>query len=93
MGRGPTKEYYQVMNEDYVEGTLTCLKPETVRAKISTEFPLVLNIEPTNDCNAKCYYCAREGTVKNQGVNYLEMKVFHNIVDQVGENILGIKEN
>jgi hypothetical protein len=28
MGRGPSKQYYKVLDEDYVKGTLTCLKPE-----------------------------------------------------------------
>ncbi len=72
MGRGPTKDYYRVMNENFVEGSLTCLKPEVVERRITTEFPLVLNVEPTNSCNAKCCYCTNGEVVKNQGVNFLK---------------------
>ena len=88
MGRGPTKEYYQLLNESYVEGTLTCLKPEVVEQKITTEFPLVLNIEPTNDCNAKCYYCPREKSAKKRGIHYLSIEDFKSVVDQISKNKL-----
>ena len=88
MGRGPTKDYYRSMNDSYVEGTLTCLKPEVVKDRITTEFPLVLNIEPTNACNAKCYYCPRDQTVKSQGVNYLSIEKFKQVVKQIDSNKL-----
>ncbi len=88
MGRGQTKKYYQAMNEYYVEGTLTCLKPDVIKRKISTEFPLVLNIEPTNDCNANCYYCTHLKTVKAQGRNFLDIVVFKKIIDQISPNKL-----
>ncbi len=88
MGRGPTKKYYQVMNQNYVEGTLTCLKPEIVKSKITNEFPLVLNIEPTNACNAKCYYCTHDKVVKNQGTNFLKIDDFKKIIDQVASHKL-----
>ena len=83
MGRGPTKEYYNVMNENYIEGTLTCLKPDVLKNGITTEFPLVLNIEPTNACNAHCYYCPRKKMVRTQGINYLAMDDFKKIIDQI----------
>lgn len=88
MGRGPTKKYYRIMNDNYVEGTLTCLKPEVIKDRITREFPLVLNIEPTNDCNAKCYYCPRDQIVKNQGINYLKIEDFRKIIDQIKPNRL-----
>ena len=88
MGRGPTKEYYHLMNENYVEGTLTCLAPETIKRKITTEFPLVLNIEPTNDCNAYCFYCPRRTMIKSQGVHYMSFENYKNIIDQVAGNQL-----
>lgn len=88
MGRGPTKEYYQAMNENYVEGSLTCLKPEIVKSKISTDFPLVLNIEPTNACNAKCYYCIRRTMVKTQGINFMGLDVYRKIIDQINNKSL-----
>ena len=57
MGRGPTKEYHKNMNPAYIKGTLTCLNPEYIKNNINTNFPLVLNIEPTNNCNLDCYLC------------------------------------
>ncbi|MDH3975341.1 MAG: radical SAM protein [Deltaproteobacteria bacterium] len=88
MGRGPTNEYFEQINDSYVEGTLTCLKPETVKKRINTDFPLILNIEPTNSCNARCYYCAREEMVKSQGINYLPLNDFKKIINQVGDKKL-----
>ena len=88
MGRGPTKEYYIAMNENYVEGSLTNLKPEVIRKRITKEFPLVLNIDPTNACNAFCYYCAREQVIKEQGISTLSLETFKKIIDQVGNNKL-----
>lgn len=88
MGRGPTKEHYRVMNENYVEGTLTCLKPEVIKKRISDSFPLVLNIEPTNACNAKCYYCPRDKMIQSQGINFLSLEDFQMIIDQISPNKL-----
>lgn len=83
MGRGPTKEYYKVMNQNYTEGTLTCLRPGVLKKKVTNEGPLVLNIEPTNDCNSHCFYCPRKKTVGTQGINYLAMDDFKKIIDQI----------
>lgn len=82
MGRGPTKNYYQNMNDFYVEGSLTCLKPEVIRELANSEFPLVLNVEPTNDCNLKCYYCPREKAVQKHGLSYMDMNIYRSIIDQ-----------
>ena len=83
MGRGPTKEYYHLMNENYIEGTLTCLKPSVIKEKINTEFPLVLNIEPTNACNANCYYCPRDVNEKIIGTHFLDINSYRRIIDQI----------
>lgn len=88
MGRGPTEKYYKVMNDLYIEGTLTCLKPEIIKKHISNEFPLVLNIEPTNACNADCFYCPRKTMIKAQGQSFMSLHVFKQIIDQVGSNQL-----
>lgn len=82
MGRGPTPTYYQSMNASYVEGTLTCLKPEVIKDRITPEFPLVLNIEPTNACNLKCFCCPRERMIAAQGVNHLPFETFRRIIDE-----------
>ncbi|MEW6614753.1 MAG: radical SAM protein [Thermodesulfobacteriota bacterium] len=88
MGRGPTKKYYKVLNENYVEGSLTCLKPEVIKEKITADFPLVLNIEPTNACNAKCYYCPHDKVVDTQGINYLSLDDYIRVIDQIKDNKL-----
>ncbi len=88
MGRGPTTEYYISMNDYYVDGSLTCLKPETIKRRANPDFPIVLNIEPTNACNARCYYCPREIMVKEQGINYLKLSDFKMVIDQIGDRKL-----
>jgi radical SAM protein with 4Fe4S-binding SPASM domain len=80
MGRGPTKEYYQRLNEDYVEGTLTCLKQETIKRVINTDFPNILNLEPTNACNLKCSYCPRE--MADKGVGFMPWEIYTRIIDE-----------
>jgi len=83
MARGPTKKFYKALGEEYVEGTLTCLKPEVIKKRINLEFPLVLNVEPTNVCNAHCYYCPQKMIIKARGANYLSFDDFKKIADQV----------
>ncbi len=88
MGRGPTKKYYNNMNDHFVKGSLTCLKPEVIKKQITTKFPLMLNIEPTNACNARCYYCPRDITTKYKGINYIDFNLYKSIIDQIGDNKL-----
>lgn len=83
MGRGPTKEYYKAINADYVEGTLTCLKPATIKREINKDFPNILNVEPTNRCNLKCVYCPRERASKGTGL--MEWGLFTRIIDEACE--------
>ena len=85
MGRGPTNQYYKSINDSYIEGTLTCLKPEVIKQDINIDFPLVLNIEPTNACNLHCTCCPRQKTVRYQGVHYLPIKTFKQIIDEASE--------
>lgn len=84
MGRGPNEDYYQVLNDNYIKGTLTCLKPETIKRIINTNFPNVINIEPTNKCNFKCVYCPRERATK--GVGSMSWKMYSRIVDEISNN-------
>jgi len=83
MGRGPTQEYYQELNEDYVEGTLTCLKQDTIKRVISADFPNIINIEPTNACNLKCSYCPREKADK--GIGFMPWDIYTKIIDEAAE--------
>jgi MoaA/NifB/PqqE/SkfB family radical SAM enzyme len=70
------------MHEDYVEGTLTCLTDKVIKEKINTDFPLVLNIEPTNACNLSCCFCPREKTAKKNGTHYLPLETYVKIIDE-----------
>ncbi len=85
MGRGAYKQYHKLLNENYVEGTLTCLNPETIIKRCKADFPLVLNVEPTNACNLRCTCCPREKTVLHQGVNYLPIETFKKIIDEAAQ--------
>lgn len=81
MGRGPSTHLHRNMNESYVRGTLTCLKPEVMKKRCTPSFPLVLNIEPTNRCNSRCYVCIRE----KSGLRNIDLpfKLFRKIIDEV----------
>lgn len=83
MGAGPTEKYHQVLNDYFVMGSLTCLKPEVLQEKLSADFPLMLNIEPTNACNARCWYCPREITAEKHGVHFMDKDLYRHIVDQI----------
>ncbi|WP_420264244.1 radical SAM/SPASM domain-containing protein [Candidatus Magnetominusculus dajiuhuensis] len=83
MGRGPTPEYYKVLNNDYVKGTLTCLKPSTIKRVVNANFPNVINIEPTNRCNLKCVYCPRESADK--GVGIMDWDLYVRLIDEASE--------
>ncbi|MFA6129447.1 MAG: radical SAM protein [Candidatus Omnitrophota bacterium] len=83
MGRAPTQEFNKELNENYQEGTLTCLKSPVIKKRINPEFPLVLNIEPTNDCNLRCYYCPRLKSKKPVG--YISLKLAKKIIDEAAD--------
>ena len=80
MGRGPSTEYHKDMMEGYVKGSLTCLNAEYIRKNASIDFPLVLNIEPTNACNLKCYLCPRSSNVRQVG--YMDFEFYKQIIDE-----------
>lgn len=83
MGRGPTEAYHRSLNEDYVKGTLTCLKPETIMRVVNSEFPNVMNIEPTNACNLRCSCCPRASAAK--GVGYMQWEMFARLIDEAAD--------
>ena len=47
--------------------------------KISFEFPLRFNIEPTNYCNLSCSMCPRE---LNRPFGYMNISLFQKIIDE-----------
>jgi wyosine [tRNA(Phe)-imidazoG37] synthetase (radical SAM superfamily) len=84
MGRGPTATYHKALNRHYQKGTLTCLKSSTLKERASPEFPLVINVEPTNDCNLNCYYCARRKSTKPVG--YMTFGRAASVIDEAADH-------
>jgi len=84
MGRPPTKEYHKNMNDAYITGTLTCLKPDYIKKNINTDFPLVLNIEPTNYCDLDCYICPRKIAIDKgyKKLGHMDFKLYKKIIDE-----------
>jgi len=80
MGRGPTVAYHKEMIEGYVTGTLTCLSAAYLKKRVSADFPLVLNIEPTNACNLNCYLCPR--TKAPRKVGYMDFSLYERIISE-----------
>jgi radical SAM protein with 4Fe4S-binding SPASM domain len=80
VGRGPTEAFHQPLHRSFVRGTLTCLKPSVLREIINTDFPNVINIEPTNACNLKCVYCPRERAAK--GLGFMSWDLYTRIIDE-----------
>ena len=50
-----------------------------LQKKISFDFPIRLNIEPTNYCNLSCSMCPRE---LNRPFGYMEFNLFKKIIDE-----------
>lgn len=84
MGRGPSTEYHKNMMDGYSKGTLTCLSSKYIKANINTDFPLVLNIEPTNNCNLRCYLCPRNNNIRKVG--NMDFDLFTRIIDECGKH-------
>ena len=80
MGRGPTVKYHKELNRHYQKGTLTCLKSSILKERASADFPLVINLEPTNDCNLTCYYCPRR--MSKKPVGYMPLKHAQTVIDE-----------
>jgi len=80
MGRGPDSSHYRVLHEDFVQGTLTCLKQSTIMQEINNDFPNILNIEPTNRCNLRCVYCPR--TKAKKGIGDMSWELYTKIIDE-----------
>lgn len=49
---------------------------------VCSTYPIVGNIEITNDCNLNCKMCPRDKIVANRGVGYMTFKQFKSLVDR-----------
>jgi wyosine [tRNA(Phe)-imidazoG37] synthetase (radical SAM superfamily) len=52
--------------------------------KDGTDYPKMLNIEPTNDCNYDCVMCSRKNS--NRPIGNMSMSLFCSIIDDVVKN-------
>lgn len=55
------------------------IRKVALQKKISFEFPIRLNIEPTNYCNLSCSMCPRE---LNRPFGYMDINLFKKIIDE-----------
>ena len=76
----PATRYEIVLNKYFAKGSLTCLKRDVIQRRISGEFPLMLNIEPTNACNSRCRHCPRELNVEKHGVHFMKMDLYLSLI-------------
>ena len=67
----------------FTPGSLTFFNRETI-LNSSGEFPLMLNVEPTNDCNLNCVMCSRN--LASRPVNYLPFSIFERLMNQAAEH-------
>lgn len=83
MGFGPTERYHSVLNKNFEKSSLTCLKEDILQSHISPLFPLMLNIDPTNDCNSQCIFCPRAVSAKQHGTHYISKEFYKSLIDQI----------
>jgi len=76
-------KYQPAALEGFIEGTLGHLRQEVICRENPVKFPLMLNIEPTNDCNLSCYVCARRKSRKKIG--YMDFSLFEKIVNEAAD--------
>jgi radical SAM protein with 4Fe4S-binding SPASM domain len=55
------------------------IRKMVLQRKISLDFPIRFNIEPTNHCNLSCSMCPRE---LNRPFGYMDMSLFQKIIDE-----------
>lgn len=55
------------------------IRKRVLKKKISFEFPVRFNVEPTNYCNLSCSMCPRE---LNRPFGYMEFNLFKKIIDE-----------
>ena len=55
------------------------IRRTVLKKKISFDFPIRFNIEPTNHCNLSCSMCPRE---LNRPFGYMDVSLFQKIIDE-----------
>lgn len=66
------------MHPLYVSGSLTYLRQAVIDERLD-DFPLVLNIEPTDACNLRCEYCPP----KLRPPSLMPLWMFQEVIDQL----------
>ncbi|MBI4611011.1 MAG: radical SAM protein [Candidatus Rokubacteria bacterium] len=77
----PRLRYNGEMAEGFMEGSLSFLRPEVIRSHASPEFPLFLNIDPTNACELRCEYCPTKYRARPWG--FMDLELFRRVIDEV----------
>ena len=85
MGKGPSQEYHKQLRPEYEVGSLTCLSVETIRERANADFPLVLNIEPTNHCQLRCPCCPTHSKSKRKK-GFMDVNLFDKIINECREH-------
>jgi len=68
-----------LMRDYFFSGSLTFIKPELIYNS-SLRFPLMVNIEPTNACNMKCFMCPR--LTMRRKVGFMDFDLYKRIIDE-----------
>lgn len=67
------------MSSYFIPGSLTFIRPELIYNS-SLRFPLMVNIEPTNECNMKCFMCPRQTMLRKVG--FMDFDLYKSIIDE-----------
>jgi len=59
------------------------LRVMLIKNLIPLDYPLIINVEPTNACNLKCVMCPRR--FSNRKIGYMEMETFEKIINDIKE--------
>ena len=66
----------------FTPGSLTYFNRETILGA-EGGFPLMLNVEPTNDCNLNCVMCSRQ--LATRPMSYLPFSIFARLMDEAAD--------
>jgi MoaA/NifB/PqqE/SkfB family radical SAM enzyme len=52
-----------------------------------SDFPVMINLEPTNECNLRCPHCPRLLAVKQRGMGLMDSALFRKIVSEIARHL------
>lgn len=72
----------------FKKGSFTFFTADAIRQS-GLDYPGMLNIEPTNDCNSNCVMCPRKKF--NRPIGYMTMDLFATIINDIKKNLKKLK--